>query len=175
MDELPSADVAMTAIANPLLTLAYEPAFERLGDDFADVVLAAQFPQHILRFRNDDVLAQLGLSPAAILDNHFVAAFGQFQGRSPFLAMRYHGYQFGHYNSALGDGRGFLYGQVWGQDGELYDFGTKGSGTTPYSRGGDGRLTLKGGVREVLAAEALKRAGVRTSRCLSLIETGEHL
>jgi uncharacterized protein YdiU (UPF0061 family) len=75
----------------------------------------------------------------------------------------------------LGDGRGFVYGQVRGTDGELYDFGTKGSGTTPYSRGGDGRLTLKGGVREVLAAEALHYLGVRTSRCLSLIETGEDL
>lgn len=92
-----------------------------------------------------------------------------------FLALRYHGYQFGEYNPFLGDGRGFLYGQVRGTDGELYDLGTKGSGTTPYSRGGDGRLTLKGGVREVLAAEMLQRLGVRTSRCLSLIETGERL
>jgi uncharacterized protein YdiU (UPF0061 family) len=75
----------------------------------------------------------------------------------------------------LGDGRGFLYGQVRGLDGELYDFGTKGSGTTPYSRGGDGRLTLKGGLREVLASEMLARLGVRTSRALSLIETGEQL
>jgi serine/tyrosine/threonine adenylyltransferase len=53
--------------------------------------------------------------------------------------------------------------------------GTKGSGITPYSRSADGRLTLKGGVREVLAAEALHRLGVNTSRCLSLIETGESL
>ncbi|MBE9033254.1 YdiU family protein, partial [filamentous cyanobacterium LEGE 11480] len=57
----------------------------------------------------------------------------------------------------------------------LYDLGTKGSGETPYSRGGDGRLTLKGGVREVLAAEMLHRMGVKTSRCLSLVETGEKL
>ncbi|ERN40853.1 hypothetical protein KR51_00025610 [Rubidibacter lacunae KORDI 51-2] len=62
-----------------------------------------------------------------------------------------------------------------GTDGWLYDLGTKGSGQTPYSRGADGRLTLKGGVREVLAAEALYQLGVRTSRCLSLIETGELL
>ncbi|MFM6023576.1 MAG: protein adenylyltransferase SelO, partial [Dolichospermum sp.] len=78
-------------------------------------------------------------------------------------------------NPYLGDGRGFLYGQVRGIDGKLYDLGTKGSGTTPYSRGGDGRLTLKGGVREVLAAESLYSHGVYTSRCLSLIETGEQL
>lgn len=160
---------------NPLLQLNYEPAFLELGGDYSDIVAAAEFPQHILRFRNDAVLTQLGLEPQTVTDEDFIEAFGKFQGRSPFLAMRYHGYQFGEYNPYLGDGRGFLYGQVRGIDGELYDFGTKGSGTTPYSRGGDGRLTLKGGVREVIAAEALHRMGVRTSRCLSLIETGEDL
>lgn len=158
---------------NPLLALNYEPAFERLGNEFFDRVSAADFPQHLLRFRNDDILAQLDLTN--VTDEDFIEAFGKFQGREPFLAMRYHGYQFGTYNSALGDGRGFLYGQVRANDGELYDFGTKGSGRTPYSRGGDGRLTLKGGVREVLAAEMLHRLKVRTSRCLSLVETGEAL
>lgn len=161
--------------SNPLLSLDYEPAIERSGDDFFDRVSAAQFPQHLLRFRNDDILSQLGLSPSSVTDADFIEAFGKFQGRDSFLALRYHGYQFGEYNPFLGDGRGFLYGQVRGIDGELYDFGTKGSGTTPYSRGGDGRLTLKGGVREVLAAEMLHRLGVRTSRCLSLIETGDSL
>jgi uncharacterized protein YdiU (UPF0061 family) len=160
---------------NPLLNLNYEPAFESLGEDYFDVVTAAEFPRHILRFRNDEVLQTIGLEPQTVTDEDFIAAFGQFQERQPLLAMRYHGYQFGEYNPFLGDGRGFLYGQVRGIDGELYDFGTKGSGRTPYSRGADGRLTLKGGVREVLAAEMLQRLGVRTSRCLSLIETGEAL
>ena len=160
---------------NPLLHLDYIPALESLGEDFYDPVAAAEFPQHYLRFRNDDLLPPLGLEKATVEDHHFIAAFGQFQGREPLLALRYHGYQFGQYNPFLGDGRGFLYGQVRGLDGELYDFGTKGSGTTPYSRGGDGRLTLKGGVREVLAAEALHALGVTTSRALSLIETGEAL
>ncbi len=161
--------------ANPLLTLDYLPVLESLGDDYYDVVTAAEFPQHILRFRNDAVLHQIGLDANAVSDAHFIEAFGKFKERSPLLALRYHGYQFGEYNPFLGDGRGFLYGQVRGIDGELYDFGTKGSGTTPYSRGGDGRLTLKGGVREVLASEALHALGVRTSRTLSLIETGESL
>lgn len=160
---------------NPFLTLDYEPALERLGDDYHDAVAAAEFPTHILRYRNDKLLPRLRLDPQTVSDDDFIAAFGKFQGVRPFLALRYHGYQFGEYNPALGDGRGFLYGQVRGTDGELYDLGTKGSGRTPYSRGGDGRLTLKGGVREVIAAEALHRAGVRTSRCLSLIETGEQL
>ena len=60
---------------------------------------------------------------------------------------------FRHYNPDLGDGRGFLYAQLReaGSD-RLLDLGTKGSGRTPWSRTADGRLTLKGGVREVLAA-----------------------
>ncbi len=162
-------------MANPFLTLPYEPALESLGPDYYDPVTAATFPQHQLRFRNDHLLPRLGLDPATVQDSDFIEAFGLFQGVRPFLALRYHGYQFGEYNPQLGDGRGFLYGQVRGRDGTLYDFGTKGSGQTPYSRTADGRLTLKGGVREVLAAEALEQLGVYTSRCLSLIETGESL
>lgn len=158
--------------SNPFLSLNYEPALESLGNDYYDEVVAAEFPQHILRWRNDSILPILGLDPASVTDADFINAFGKFQGRNPLLALRYHGYQFGTYNPNLGDGRGFLYGQVRGTNGELYDFGTKGSGRTPYSRGGDGMLTLKGGVREVLAAEALHQLGVRTSRCLTMIETG---
>ena len=60
-------------------------------------------------------------------------------------------------------------------DGRLLDLGTKGSGTTPYSRFGDGRLTLKGGLREVLATEMLEALGVHTSKTFSLVETGEAL
>ena len=164
-----------TNSSNPFLSLNYEPALEKLGNDYFDEVAATEFPQHKLRFRNDELLPLLGLNPTEVTDEYFIEAFGKFAGRQPFLALRYHGYQFGEYNPFLGDGRGFLYGQVRGIDGELYDFGTKGSGRTPYSRGGDGRLTLKGGVREVLAAEVLHQMGVRTSRCLSMIETGESL
>ena len=161
--------------ANPFFSLDFEPVLERLGNDYYDEVAAANFPQQILRFRNDGLLPLLGLEPKSVTDEHFIEAFGKFQGIRPFLALRYHGYQFGEYNPFLGDGRGFLYGQVRGTDGNLYDFGTKGSGRTPYSRSADGRLTLKGGVREVLAGEALHQLGVHTSRCLSLIETGESL
>jgi serine/tyrosine/threonine adenylyltransferase len=161
--------------SNPLLNLPYETALQDLGEDFFDPVWAAQFPEQRLRFRNDDILTQLGLAPNSVDDSDFIEAFGLFQKPGPFLALRYHGHQFGDYNPELGDGRGFLYGQVRSHQGGLYDLGTKGSGPTPYSRGGDGRLTLKGGVREVLAAEALHALGVNTSRCLSLIETGEAL
>ncbi|MBP0012078.1 MAG: YdiU family protein [Roseofilum sp. SBFL] len=164
-----------TVETNPFESLNTESALENLGDDYYDPVAAAQFPQHILRWRNNDLLVQMGLNPQQVSDRHFIDFFGKFESDHPCLALKYHGYQFGEYNPWLGDGRGFLYGQVRAVDGQLYDFGTKGSGMTPYSRGADGRLTLKGGVREILAGEMLHRLGVRTSRCLSLIETGESL
>ena len=161
--------------ANPLLALPFEPSIEGLGEAYWDGVEAAVFPQTRLRFRNDALLSQLGLDPAAVTDRDFEAAYGRFEARQPLLALRYHGTQFGTYNPFLGDGRGFLYGQVRDIYGDLQDLGTKGSGTTPWSRGGDGRLTLKGGVREIIASEALHRLGVTTSRTLSLVETGEEL
>ena len=92
-----------TPNAKPYPNLNFEPAIERLGDDYFDLVPAAEFPAHFLRWRNDPVFAQLGLDPSTIADTDVIAAFGKFQGRSPFLALRYHGYQFGEYNSRLGD------------------------------------------------------------------------
>ena len=158
-------------ISNPFFDLNYEPALESLGSEYSDRVEPAKFSQHILRFRNDNLLPILGLNSTKVTDRHFLDFGGSFLGKQSRLALRYHGHQFGQYNPYLGDGRGFLYGQVRGIDGQLYDFGTKGSGQTPYSQSRDGRLTLKSGVREVSIGEALHNLGVKTSRCLSLIET----
>ena len=166
--------------ANPFFELPYESALESLGDDFYDRVQPATFPLSRLRFRNNDLLPRFGLTLETVSDQHFIEAFGQFQGQAlqkqrSGLALRYHGYQFGQYNPYLGDGRGFLYGQVRTTTGQILDLGTKGSGQTPYSQGRDGRMSLLGGVREVLAAEALHGLGIPTSRVLSLVETGENL
>jgi uncharacterized protein YdiU (UPF0061 family) len=158
---------------------AYRPetAILDLGDAFYDRVTAADFPQTILRFRNDRAAAEVGLE--ALSDEEWIAHFGRFaplSGTLPEpLALRYHGHQFRNYNPDIGDGRGFLFAQLFGADGRLMDLGTKGSGQTPYSRFGDGRLTLKGGIREILATEMLQALGVPTSRTFSLIETGEAL
>lgn len=91
------------------------------------------------------------------------------------LALRYHGHQFHVYNPDLGDGRGFLYAQLQDEHGRWLDLGTKGSGQTRWSRQGDGRLTLKGGMREVLASTYLEALGANTSKTFSLVETGEPL
>jgi uncharacterized protein YdiU (UPF0061 family) len=142
-----------------------------------DPVAAADFPATRLRFRNARAAGEVGL--ASLTDEEWMAHFGRFMalpGTLPQpLALRYHGHQFRVYNPEIGDGRGFTFAQIRDGSGRLLDLGTKGSGQTPWSRFGDGRLTLKGGVREVLATEMLEALGVETSRSLSLIETGEAL
>ncbi|MFP9135932.1 protein adenylyltransferase SelO [Devosia sp. XGJD_8] len=149
-----------------------------LGDAFFDRVAPADFPQTILRHRDQRWAQRMGLGD--LTQAQWLAHFGRFEplpGSLPQpLALRYHGHQFRSYNADLGDGRGFLFAQGHDLvDGRLLDFGTKGSGKTPWSRGGDGRLTLKGGVREVLATEMLEALGVYTSKSFSLVETGEAL
>jgi uncharacterized protein YdiU (UPF0061 family) len=162
------------------LSPAFQPSIAHavLGDVFYDRVAAAAFPQAILRHRDNRWAARIGLD--GLTDAEWVGRMARFEplpGSHPEpLALRYHGHQFRHYNPELGDGRGFLYAQLHDlKDGRLLDLGTKGSGTTPWSRAGDGRLTLKGGVREVLATEMLEAQGVYTSKSLSLVETGEAL
>lgn len=153
-----------------------EPRFFALGADYGDPVKAAAFPQTILRLRNDRAAASVGLE--TLSDAEWLAHFGRFEplpGQPDPVAMRYHGHQFRVYNPEIGDGRGFLAAQMRDASGRLLDLGTKGSGQTPWSRHADGRLTLKGGVREALAAAMLESLGVPTCRILSLIETGEEL
>ena len=156
----------------------FTPATDILDlDGIGDAVTAAQFPQNLLRFRNDRWSPSVGLDHLddAQWTGHF-GAFAPLEGSLPTpLALRYHGHQFRVYNPDIGDGRGFLFAQMRDHLGRLMDLGTKGSGQTPYSRFGDGRLTLKGGVREILATEMLEALGVPTSKTFSLIETGEAL
>jgi serine/tyrosine/threonine adenylyltransferase len=158
----------------------YHPARRALdlGPEFYDAVAPAEFPAHVVRYRNQGWAARLGLG--GLSEAEWIGAMAKFEplpgSLSEPLAFRYHGHQFRSYNDELGDGRGFLYAQMIDPvDGRLLDLGTKGSGQTPYSRFGDGRLTLKGGVREILATAMLEALGVNTSKTFSLIETGESL
>jgi serine/tyrosine/threonine adenylyltransferase len=154
-----------------------DPRILTLADWLGDPVAAADFPETVLRLRNDRAAAEIGLD--SLTDAQWVNHFGRFAplpGNLPQpLALRYHGHQFQVYNPELGDGRGFLFAQMRDGAGRLLDLGTKGSGRTPWSRQGDGRLTLKGAMREALATEMLEAQGVTTSRTFSVIETGEAL
>jgi uncharacterized protein YdiU (UPF0061 family) len=162
-----------------------DPRILTLGPDFYDVVEPARFPECRPRFFNRSWAERIGLE---LSEDEWAAHFCRFEPlpdnlKQP-LALRYHGHQFRVYNPEIGDGRGFLFAQLRGERGypnhpargdRLLDLGTKGSGQTPYSRHADGRLTLKGGVREVLATEMLEALGVETSKSFALFETGEQL
>jgi uncharacterized protein YdiU (UPF0061 family) len=167
------------AVQHPDVSGDYHPdvAILALAPWLASPVEPAPFPQTRIRLRNDRAAASVGL--ASLDDAAWAAHFGRFaqlpSNLPQPLALKYHGHQFRVYNPEIGDGRGFLFAQVRDGDGRLLDLGTKGSGTTPYSRAGDGRLTLKGAVREILATEMLEALGVNTSKTFSVIETGERL
>lgn len=154
-----------------------EPAIEAVSDWLGAPVTPADFPDCRVRFRNQRWAEGVGLG--TLSDAEWVQHFARFEPlpgnlQQP-LALKYHGHQFRVYNPEIGDGRGFLFAQLIDGAGRLLDLGTKGSGQTPYSRAGDGRLTLKGGMREILATEMLEALGVDTSKTFSIIETGEEL
>jgi uncharacterized protein YdiU (UPF0061 family) len=154
-----------------------DPKILDLGSDFFDPVEPARFPRAIPRFLNQRWAQLVGLGD--LDDKAWEAHFCRFEPlpdnlKQP-LALRYHGHQFRVYNPDIGDGRGFVLAQLRDDQNRLLDLGTKGSGTTPYSRTADGRLTLKGGLREVLATEMLEALGVNTSKTFALFETGEEL
>ncbi len=154
-----------------------ETPISALASWLGDPVEAARFPRAQLRFRNHRWAPAVGLE--GLSDEQWLGHFGSFTplvGNLPQpLALRYHGHQFRSYNPDLGDGRGFLFAQLRDGAERLLDLGTKGSGQTPWSRDGDGRLTLKGAVREILATEMLEALGANTSKTFSVVETGEDL
>ena len=154
-----------------------DTAITDLADWLGDAVEPGDFPQAKVRFRNDRWAKAIGLDH--LDDAAWARHFGRFEPLPDNLprplALKYHGHQFRVYNPEIGDGRGFLFAQMRDCEGRLLDLGTKGSGQTPYSRAGDGRLTLKGAVREILATEMLEAQGVNTSKTFSVIETGEQL
>jgi uncharacterized protein YdiU (UPF0061 family) len=158
---------------------AYRPDTPILGlaEWLGDEVAPADFPRTELRFRNRRWDRAVGLGE--LTDDAWIAHMARFAplpDNLPHpLALRYHGHQFRVYNPEIGDGRGFTFAQVRDADDRLLDIGTKGSGLTPYSRTADGRLTLKGAVREILATEMLEALGVNTSKTFSVVETGEEL
>jgi len=153
------------------------PAYGNVAQWLGEAVSPADFPETIVRFRNDRHAANVGLDHFS--DDQWSRHLGRFEPLAENLprplALKYHGHQFRTYNPEIGDGRGFVFAQMRDAAGRIMDLGTKGSGRTPFSRTADGRLTLKGAVRELLATEFLEALGVNTSKTFSIIETGEQL
>ena len=116
----------------------------------------------------------MGLNVKALQSEEGVAVFaGNMipEGASP-LAQAYAGHQFGHFNM-LGDGRAVLLGEQISPQGVRVDIQLKGSGRTPYSRGGDGRAALGPMLREYIISEAMHALGIPTTRSLAVVSTGE--
>src|SRR5664279_1508185 len=94
------------------------------------------------------------------------------EGAQP-LAQAYAGHQFGGFAPQLGDGRALLLGEVIDRQGRRRDIAFKGSGRTPFARGGDGKAAVGPMLREVLVSEAMNGLGIPTTRALAVVSTGE--
>ena len=130
----------------------------------------------MIRF-NTPLADELGLDGAALDSDAGAVIFAGHKapdGAEP-LAMAYAGHQFGGFSPQLGDGRALLLGEVIDINGKRRDLHLKGSGRTPFSRGGDGKAVLGPVLREYIVGEAMLALGVPTTRALAAVATGEQI
>ncbi|MFL6692634.1 MAG: protein adenylyltransferase SelO family protein, partial [Ramlibacter sp.] len=135
----------------------------------------AQVPSPRLVFLNRPLAEELGLDVGALASEQGAAIFAGNavpDGAEP-LAQAYAGHQFGGFSPQLGDGRALLLGEIVDRQGRRRDIAFKGSGRTPFSRGGDGKATIGPMLREVLIGEAMHALGIPTTRALAVAGTGE--
>jgi len=126
---------------------------------------------------NDELAAELGLDPEALqADGGVDVLAGKVvpDGASP-VAQAYAGHQFGSYSPRLGDGRALLLGEILDTHGRRRDLHLKGSGRTPFARGGDGKAVVGPMLREYVIGEAMHALGIPTSRALAVVATGEDI
>jgi uncharacterized protein YdiU (UPF0061 family) len=138
---------------------------------------AAPVPEPTLLVLNEELAAELGVDPAALRVPAGVALLvghGLPDGVRP-VAQAYAGHQFGGYVPRLGDGRALLLGEVIDVEGRRRDVHLKGSGRTPFARGGDGKAAVGPMLREYLIGEAMHGLGIPTTRALSVAATGERV
>src|SRR5512135_2382191 len=135
----------------------------------------AAVPTPRLLFLNHSLAAELGLDVAALDGPAAAALFAGNavpDGAEP-LAQAYAGHQFGGFSPQLGDGRALLIGEVIDRQGRRRDIALKGSGRTPFARGGDGKAAVGPMLREVLLGEAMHALRIPTTRALAVAATGE--
>jgi uncharacterized protein YdiU (UPF0061 family) len=157
------------------LTIAFDNSYARLPARFFARLDPTPVADPRLVRVNAPLAERLGLDPAELAGPEGVAALAGNRvpaGAEP-IALAYAGHQFGHFVPRLGDGRAILLGEVVGRDGARRDLQLKGSGPTPFSRGGDGRAAIGPVLREYLVSEAMAALGVPTTRSLAAVTTGE--
>lgn len=149
-------------------------SYSRLPEIFFSRFSVNPVPAPKLVMFNEQLAATLGLDSEELTSEDGIAILAGNavpKGTIP-LAQAYAGHQFGHF-TMLGDGRALLIGEQLTPTGKRLDIQLKGSGRTPYSRGGDGRAALKPMLREYLISEAMHGLGIPTTRSLAVVETGE--
>ena len=157
------------------MPFAFDNSYARLPERFFARLAPVPVAQPRLVKLNEPLASRLGLDAAALRSPEAVEVFAGNRvpdGAMP-LAMAYAGHQFGGFVPQLGDGRAILLGEVRDPTGERLDIQLKGSGRTPFSRGGDGRAWLGPVLREYLISEYMAALGIPTTRSLAAVTTGE--
>ncbi|MDQ3078901.1 MAG: YdiU family protein [Pseudomonadota bacterium] len=157
--------------------IQFDNSYTQLPDRMFARSVPARSPDPALIQVNRDLASELGLDPdwltgpegLEVLSGRRIA-----EGSDP-IAQAYAGHQFGHFVPQLGDGRAILLGEVIDRAGQRRDIQLKGAGRTRFSRGGDGRAALGPVLREYVLSEAMAALGIRTTRALAALTTGEEV
>ncbi|CAM2998350.1 protein adenylyltransferase SelO [Pseudoalteromonas distincta] len=147
------------------------PRYTDIAENFAIEDFPASVASPQLLLWNESLAKQFNINVAA--DLRASTFSGNEKQAIPAVALGYSGHQFGHFSPRLGDGRAHLLGSINDDKNQLWDIQLKGSGATPYSRGGDGRCALGPAIREYVMSEAMHALGVKTTRCLAVVDSGE--
>jgi uncharacterized protein YdiU (UPF0061 family) len=163
----------MSVAARSLFAL--DDSFARELEELSVPWQGAAVPAPRLLVLNEQLAVELGVDPEALRADHGVDVLAGNvapDGASP-VAQAYAGHQFGAYVPRLGDGRALLLGEVLDTQGRRRDVHLKGSGRTPFARGGDGKAVVGPMLREYVIGEAMHALGIPTSRALAVVATGE--
>jgi uncharacterized protein YdiU (UPF0061 family) len=165
----------VTVAASPLIQL--DDLFVRELDGLYQPWQAATAPAPELLVLNEELAAELGVDAEALRGPDGVAFLvgNATPPATSTVAQAYAGHQFGGYSPRLGDGRALLLGEVVDAHGRRRDLHLKGSGRTPFARGGDGKAAVGPMLREYVIGEAMHALGIPTTRALAVVATGEQV
>ena len=167
----------MVTTSAPIAAFRFDNSFARELPGFYVSQRPAVARASRLLFLNDSLIEELGLDLSSLDTAARAAIFSGNtlpDGAEP-LAQAYAGHQFGGFSPQLGDGRALLLGEVIDRRGRRRDIAFKGSGRTPFARGGDGKAAVGPMLREVLVSEAMNALGIPTTRALAVVSTGEEV
>jgi uncharacterized protein YdiU (UPF0061 family) len=165
----------MSVAARPLF--AFDNSYVRDLEGLYETWQAAPAPAPELLALNEELAAELAVEARSLRAPEGVATLAGNvapHGATP-VAQAYAGHQFGGFSPRLGDGRALLLGEVLDVHGRRRDLHLKGSGRTPFARGGDGKAAVGPMLREYLMGEAIHALGIPTSRALAVVATGERI